>query len=70
MDYHCPCKGCQNRSITCHGECDKYDKWREDLDRLNERNRPNKDAWGYIADSIKKNSKQTNRLRRKITHAQ
>ena len=25
----CPCKGCKERTITCHSNCGKYDKWRK-----------------------------------------
>ena len=70
MNNGCPCQGCENRSITCHGECEKYIKWRDALDKLNEKNRANKDIASYQVDQIRKYSKQANHLRRKIHHEQ
>lgn len=31
----CPCKGCDERTVTCHGTCEKYLAWRKDLDEKN-----------------------------------
>ena len=28
MAPKCPCKGCQDRSVTCHGDCEKYKAWK------------------------------------------
>lgn len=28
MVLKCPCKGCENRTITCHGVCRKYEEWK------------------------------------------
>ena len=28
----CPCKGCDDRYIGCHGKCDKYKEYRDKLD--------------------------------------
>lgn len=25
----CPCRGCENRSETCHGTCEGYKKWKK-----------------------------------------
>ena len=34
MPNKCPCKDCENRTITCHGVCKKYQDWkREDAKR-------------------------------------
>jgi len=27
---NCPCKGCDNRHIACHGNCNKYVNWKEE----------------------------------------
>lgn len=70
MSTVCPCKGCENRSIYCHGECIEYTRWRDNLDQFNEKNRADKDITGYQVDQIRKYSKQTNHLRRKIRHDQ
>ena len=24
----CPCKGCENRTVTCHGTCKGYTEWK------------------------------------------
>lgn len=24
----CPCKGCTDRTITCHSVCSKYEEWK------------------------------------------
>ena len=30
----CPCKGCPERTITCHGFCERYQAWKaEDAGR-------------------------------------
>ena len=26
-----PCLGCENREIGCHGSCERYQAWRQDL---------------------------------------
>ena len=30
-DMKCPCKGCQDRTVTCHydGYCDKWAEWKQ-----------------------------------------
>ena len=25
----CPCKGCEDRTVTCHGACGKYQAWKK-----------------------------------------
>ena len=25
----CPCRGCHDRTITCHGVCEKYQGWKK-----------------------------------------
>lgn len=29
MRYQPPCRGCKDRSITCHGKCKKYNEYRK-----------------------------------------
>ena len=31
----CPCKGCTDRTITCHGVCQKYQSLRQNRDEVN-----------------------------------
>ena len=28
MALMCPCKGCTDRTITCHSVCKRYDDWK------------------------------------------
>jgi len=36
-----PCYYCPNRKANCHGVCEKYKKWRTQLDNLNAEKRKN-----------------------------
>ena len=31
----CPCKGCTDRTITCHSVCNKYIDWKKNKDEEN-----------------------------------
>lgn len=31
----CPCKGCGDRDIGCHGWCERYISWRKKADEAN-----------------------------------
>ena len=33
----CPCKGCQDRTITCHGVCQKYQDWKQEREEIKKR---------------------------------
>ena len=35
----CPCKGCTERRLTCHGFCEKYGEWKKEREAINEYNR-------------------------------
>lgn len=26
----CPCKGCADRTVTCHGVCRRYQEWKKE----------------------------------------
>ena len=28
----CPCRGCTDRTITCHGVCERYQEWKKEND--------------------------------------
>ena len=28
MGLKCPCKGCTDRTVTCHSVCKKYEDWK------------------------------------------
>ena len=31
----CPCKGCEDRTITCHGNCERYKEYKIELGKMN-----------------------------------
>ena len=33
----CPCKCCTEREIGCHAICDKYKKWRDEVQEFNDK---------------------------------
>ena len=35
----CPCRGCENRTITCHGVCQEYKSWQEWHEGINKKKR-------------------------------
>ena len=35
VQMKCPCKGCTDRTVTCHGVCKRYQKWKKELDETN-----------------------------------
>lgn len=35
----CPCKDCTERTLTCHGVCEKYQEWKKEREAINEYNR-------------------------------
>ncbi len=43
------CKGCQERHVACHAHCERYHKWRSELDKLNDCIRMEKVKDSYIA---------------------
>lgn len=30
----CPCKGCQDREILCHANCEKYIAWKQENEEI------------------------------------
>lgn len=42
-----PCKGCKDRSPTCHGECEKYIEFQKQLDYEKEERRNKRIYEGY-----------------------
>ena len=32
-----PCKGCEERSLGCHGKCERYKIWKKELDEKNQK---------------------------------
>lgn len=70
MSTVCPCKGCENRSIYCHGECVEYTRWRDNLDQLKRKDKQNQDATSYVIESINRKRRQSNHLKRRTSHDQ
>ena len=52
---HAPCeKDCSERSITCHGTCEKYISWKKDHDKRKEEIAKAKMMRGNLDDMEKK----------------
>lgn len=34
LDELNPCRGCLNRFVGCHAQCEKYAEWRRELERV------------------------------------
>ena len=49
----CPCNGCQERSATCHADCKKYAKFKEELNAYNEKKRAEDERY-IISDTKRK----------------
>ena len=39
MGMKCPCKGCTERTLTCHGVCHRYEDWKIERAAINDYNR-------------------------------
>ena len=39
MGLKCPCKGCEKRTLTCHGVCRQYEDWKIERAAINDYNR-------------------------------
>lgn len=40
----CPCKGCDRRTMTCHGVCVQYKDWKDYMERINAKKRLERQA--------------------------
>ena len=36
VQMKCPCKGCTERTVTCHGVCRRYQEWKMERDNVNQ----------------------------------
>lgn len=57
----CPCKDCFDRTITCHGFCEDYKKWREWRSEINEKRKNDQEVRTMSRDheiKYRKNLKQ------------
>ena len=41
----CPCKGCHERTITCHGVCEKFAKWKAEKAEAQRRRQEEKEKY-------------------------
>ena len=54
----CPCKGCDERTLTCHGFCSKYKEWKTKLETEYAERKKENDRYGSP-----KRSKKHQRMR-------
>ena len=40
----CPCKDCEDRTMTCHCVCGRYKNWKAYMERINAKKRLEKDG--------------------------
>lgn len=53
-----PCYGCQNRTVTCHSDCEKYLEYRNECDRIRLEKMKRYDFKDYICRKVEQNSKK------------
>lgn len=53
IETKCPCKGCNDRKVGCHEQCEKYKSWRHELTKLRITERLNK-YHGKLSASMRK----------------
>lgn len=53
-----PCLGCPIRSSTCHTTCDRYKKYREAIEKFNNRAYPYDSAAVYTLDTVHKHQRR------------
>lgn len=52
----CPCKDCNKRSATCHGECEEYKQWSLENEEIRKMiNRKKREA--FLDNSTRKRKK-------------
>lgn len=65
---HSPCKDCTDRTMGCHGRCDKYKAYRVEVDKLYEARAKSIAAhdpmYGYIRTSRTKQLREEARRKR------
>lgn len=60
----CPCKGCDDRTITCHSFCGRYKEWKAHIDEVNAQKQIEREGSPYRA--LTPFWKQRNKHPRKI----
>ena len=61
MSNNSPCKGCTERTATCHGSCERYSKFRRGLDEVNAIKYAYNDYRGYVNNVVNKNRKRNHK---------
>ena len=54
LDMKCPCKGCENRTVTCHGTCKGYQEWKQWHDEMNKVKAREQEALTDLPNACKK----------------
>ena len=62
---NCPCMGCGDREIGCHGKCEKYKAWRQMINQRNEQEREFKKSRDTLSEEQKRRIWRKNRYQRK-----
>ena len=60
-----PCKGCTGRHTACHDTCERYRAWIDEKHEIREREREDGKIAGYFRDSVDKQRKYTERMKRR-----
>ena len=53
MRPKCTCKGCEERTLTCHGFCSKYKEWKAELETEHAERMKENDRYGKPKRSAK-----------------
>ena len=49
-----PCKGCEERSLGCHGKCASYREYRNNLNRINAMRRQQEELEWTLYDTLRR----------------
>ena len=53
-----PCYGCQHRTVTCHNDCEKYSKYKNECDRIRAERMKRYDFEDYVCHKIEQNMRK------------
>ena len=57
-----PCKGCTNRSPTCHGSCEEYKAWRDRYQAQQKHLADNRNRWGVPMTAAREKAYENHQL--------
>lgn len=49
----CPCRGCTDRMLLCHGRCERYQTWKTEYENAKEEKR-SAEAWRELSREMKR----------------